>query len=69
MASQDNDPYFSWPLEAGERGREVWYSLVSHPDEPVGFWYRYTLLSTDSGHQGARVWAALTDRRNGASGR
>ena len=69
MDSRDNDPYFSWSLDEGERGREVWYSLVSHPDKPVGFWYRYTLLSTDSGHQEARVWAALTDRRNGASGR
>ena len=68
MASQDNDPYFSWPLEAGERGREVWYSLVSHPDEPVGFWYRYTLLSTDSGHQEARVWAALTDKESSGNG-
>jgi len=67
MASRDNDPYFDWLLDTGERGREVWYSLVSHPDEPVAFWYRYTLLSTDSGHQEARVWAALTDRRSGTS--
>ena len=64
----DNDPYFSWPLQGGERAREVWYSLVSHPDLAVGFWYRYTLLSTDSGHQEARVWAALTDRTGTSSG-
>jgi len=64
----DNDPYFSWPLDSGERAREVWYSLVSHPDLPVGFWYRYTLLSTDSGHQEARVWAALSRRGSGADG-
>lgn len=68
MDSQDNDPYFSWPLGGGERGREVWYSLVSHPDKPVGFWYRYTLLSTDSGHQEARVWAALTDKASSRKG-
>lgn len=64
----DNDPYFSWPLDGGERAREVWYSLVSHPDLPVGFWYRYTLLSTDSGHQEARVWAALSRRGSDADG-
>lgn len=62
----DNNPYFPWSLDEGERGREVWYSLVSHPDLPVGFWYRYTLLSTDSGYQEARVWAALTDRGSGS---
>jgi hypothetical protein len=59
-----NEPHFDWPLGEGERGREVWYSLVTHPDRGLAFWYRYTLLSTDSGHQEARLWAGLT-RENG----
>ena len=40
--------------------REVWYSLVTHPDEPIAFWYRYTLVSTGEIDE-ARVWAALSD--------
>ncbi|MFW5929398.1 MAG: hypothetical protein ACOCT0_03145, partial [Halobacteriota archaeon] len=60
--SRSNDPYFDWPLDEGERGREVWYSLVTHQDGDRAFWYRYTLLSTDSGHQEGRVWAGYTDR-------
>jgi len=55
-----NEPHFDWLLDEGERGREVWYSLVTLPDRPLAFWYRYTLLSTDSGHQEARLWAGLT---------
>lgn len=57
-----NDPRLDWPLAAGTPGREVWYSLVTHPERDVGFWYRYTLLSTGSGHREGRLWAALTDR-------
>lgn len=56
----DNDPQFDWPLASGRRGREVWYGLVSHPDRPVAFWFRYTLLSTGGGTREARLWAALT---------
>jgi len=56
-----NEPHFDWPLDEGERGREVWYSLVTHQSKNVAFWYRYTLLSTDKGHQEARTWAGLTD--------
>lgn len=63
--STGNDPHFDWPLDPGERGREVWYSLVSHPTKRLAFWYRFTLLSTDAGHQEARVWSALTDPENG----
>jgi len=45
----------------------VWYSLVSPPGTDVAFWYRYTLLSTESGHQEGRLWAALTDRADPAA--
>ena len=62
MHPDPNDPVEAWPLEAGEPGREVWYSLVSPRDAPVAFWYRYTLLSTEAGYQEGRLWAALTDR-------
>jgi len=55
-----NEPHFDWALDEGDRGREVWYSLVTHPERRLAFWYRYTLLSTDSGHQEARLWAGLT---------
>ncbi|MFW5984405.1 MAG: tocopherol cyclase family protein, partial [Halobacteria archaeon] len=55
-----NEPHFGWALGEGERGREVWYSLVTLPDSDLAFWYRYTLLSTDSGHREARLWAGLT---------
>ncbi len=55
-----NEPHFDWHLDEGERGREVWYSLVTDTKNDVAFWYRYTLLSTDSGHQEARLWAGLT---------
>ena len=64
MAPEDNDPALDWPLPAGEPGREVWYSLVSPTDGSVAFWYRYTLLSTESGRQEGRLWAALTDRED-----
>jgi hypothetical protein len=64
MAPEDNDPVLDWPLPVGEPGREVWYSLVSPTDGSVAFWYRYTLLSTEGGRQGGRLWAALTDREN-----
>ena len=59
-----NEPHFDWALGEGERGREVWYSLVTPPEHDLAFWYRYTLLSTDSGHQEARLWAGLT-RKDG----
>ena len=62
MYPDPNDPVVEWPLDVGERGREVWYSLVSPPDSSVAFWYRYTLLSTERGRQEGRLWAALTDR-------
>jgi hypothetical protein len=55
-----NEPHFDWILDEGERGREVWYSLVTDTEKGVAFWYRYTLLSTDSGHREARLWAGLT---------
>lgn len=55
-----NTPHLDWHLEEGERGREVWYSLVTDADGDVAFWYRYTLLSTESGHQEARLWGGLT---------
>ena len=56
-----NRPFFDWP-DPDTPAREVWYSLVSHPDQPVAFWYRYTLVMTADGGE-ARVWAALTDDR------
>jgi len=59
-----NAPQHDWPLAPGQPGREVWYSLVTHPERDLGFWYRYTLLSTESGHREGRLWAALTDREN-----
>jgi hypothetical protein len=64
MYPDPNDPDESWPLSAGDPGREVWYSLVSPRDGTVAFWYRYTLLSTGSGYQEGRLWAALTDRED-----
>lgn len=64
MYPDPNNPDGDWPLAPGEPGREVWYSLVSPQDASVAFWYRYTLLSTETGHQEGRVWAALTDREN-----
>ena len=62
MQPDPNDPVEAWPLAASDPGREVWYSLVSPRDGSVAFWYRYTLLSTESGYQEGRLWAALTDR-------
>jgi hypothetical protein len=64
MQSDPNEPDIDWPLDVGEPGREVWYSLVSPRDASVAFWHRYTLLSTEGGHQEGRLWAALTDREN-----
>lgn len=61
MSADDNAPFFDWP-DPEEPAREVWYTVVSHPDEPVAFWHRYTLVSTDDGDE-ARVWGALTDAR------
>lgn len=55
-----NAPHLDWHLEKGERGREVWYSLVTDADGDTAFWYRYTLVSTERGHQEARLWAGLT---------
>lgn len=57
-----NDPHLDWPLPAGRPGREIWYSLVAHPERDVAVWYRYTLLSTESGHREGRLWFAITDR-------
>lgn len=62
------DPYLDWPLDAGDRGREVWYSLVTHQERPIAFWFRYTLLSTADGHREGRVWAGLTDREDPENG-
>lgn len=56
-----NDPRLDWPTEPGTPGREIWYSLVSHSERDMAFWYRYTLLSTKGGHREGRLWAALTD--------
>lgn len=66
MRPDPNNPVREWPLTTGETGREVWYSLVSPKDASVAFWYRYTLLSTESGRQEGRLWAALTDRESPA---
>lgn len=57
-----NAPVLDWPLPRGEVGREVWYGLVGPRDGAAALWYRYTLLSTESGHREGRLWAALTDR-------
>lgn len=64
--ADDNELALDWPLEASEPGREVWYGLVGKRDGSAAFWYRFTLLSTTSGHQEGRLWAALT-RREGTS--
>ncbi|MDY7082983.1 MAG: tocopherol cyclase family protein [Halobacteria archaeon] len=56
-----NSPRLSLPVERGKPGREVWYSLVTHPEREIAFWYRYTLVSTRAEYQEARIWAALTD--------
>lgn len=69
MNTEPNDPVHDWPLEAGEPGREVYYSLVSPADSSVAFWYRYTLLSTEDGYQEGRLWAALTDREDPSASR
>jgi len=61
---EGNETHFDWPLDEGEPGREVWYSLVTHQERDVAFWYRYTLLSTEKGYQEARTWAGLTDAEN-----
>ena len=66
MHPDPNDPAESWPPSAGDPAREVWYSLISPTDGSVAFWYRYTLLSTESGYREARLWAALTDREDPA---
>lgn len=62
-----NSPYLDWPVDAGEKGREVWYGLVSSPVEDLALWYRYTLLSTVDGRREGRVWAGITDRGGGDS--
>jgi len=59
-ADEANAPHLDWHLEVSERGREVWYNLVTDADGDVAFWYRYTLLSTASRHREARLWAGLT---------
>ncbi len=59
-----NEPHFDWPVAEGEPAREVYYSLVTTDDGDAAFWYRYTLISTESGRQEARTWAGLT-RRDG----
>lgn len=64
MQPDPNNPVNDWPVATGEPAREVWYSLVSPQDASVAFWYRYTLLSTQSGYQEGRLWAALTDRED-----
>lgn len=55
-----NAPHLCRHLKRGERGREVWYSLVTDTDGGLALWYRYTLLSTEGGHSEARLWAGLT---------
>lgn len=57
-----NAPRLDWPLPEGRPGREIWYTLVAHPERDLAVWYRYTLLSTVSGHREGRIWAAITDR-------
>jgi len=67
MQPDPNEPVNDWPVPTGEPVREVWYSLVSPRDASVAFWYRYTLLSTTSGYQEGRLWAALTDPADSAA--
>lgn len=67
MQPDPNAPDLAWPLETGEPGREVWYSIVGPRDGSVAFWYRYTLLSTADGRREGRLWAALTDRETPAN--
>jgi hypothetical protein len=57
-----NEAYFDWP-DPDRPAREVWYSLVNHPDAPVAFWHRYTLVETAEGDSEARIWAAISDGR------
>ncbi len=57
-----NAPDLAWPLASGTPGIEVWYALAGPADGSFAFWFRYTLLSTQSGHQEARLWAAATLR-------
>jgi len=59
-ADEANAPHLGWHLKTEERGREVWYGLVTDTDRGLAFWYRYTLLSTKGGHREARLWAGLT---------
>jgi hypothetical protein len=65
--SDPNTPVLGWPLAPGERGREVWYGLVGPRDGSRAFWYRYTLLSTDSARREGRLWAAVTDPGGGST--
>lgn len=55
-----NEPFFEWPTPDGP-AREVWYGLLTHEERPVAFWFRYTLLRTESGDAEARLWAGLVD--------
>lgn len=62
-ARTGNEPFFEWP-EPDSPAREVWYSLVTHPERPIAVWYRYTLVSTPDDAE-ARLWAALSDGERG----
>jgi len=57
-----NRAYFDWP-DPGQFAREVWYSLVNHPEHPIALWHRLTLVRTAAGERDARVWAAVSDGR------
>ena len=57
-----NDVYFDWPVNRGKKAREVWYSLVTHPTEPLAVWYRYSLISSRDRQEG-RVWIGVSDER------
>ena len=48
-----NRAYFDWP-DPGEPAREVWYSLVTHPEEPMALWHRLTLAT------GEKSWRSDT---------
>lgn len=56
-----NEPFFEWPSVDGP-AREVWYAVVAHPEEPLAFWWRYTIVQTSTDSE-VRVWAAVSDGR------
>lgn len=61
MELEPNTAGLDWPLAPGERGREVWYLLVTTRDGTVAFWYHLEVVSTGNTNLG-RSWVAIAGR-------